>query len=550
MSIYNILPLISGILVLLCGFFVLAKNKKLKVNQIFFFFTIAVAIWSLASFMMLLSKTKGQAIFWDRIVYIGVIFIPITFYHFVLVFIRIKNQKRLLYLGYFLSLVFLILSRTDYFIEDLYKYHWGVHTQARFFHHIFLAFFASYICLSFSNIYRYYHQTKGIKRMQAAYIFLVLFIITLNSLAFLPAYNISISPLFSYLLPVIAVLILCFAIIKYHLFEIRVILTEILVGIMGVILVILPFLMPSSNLKILTIGIFLLFLIFSYYLIKATHQEAKRREEAEKIAIQERALRKKAEKLAKETERLTQAKEQFILSTQHYFRTPLTNILGFLELILEGSYGPLPEEIKEKIAFTLDSAKELKKRIEEGLDIGAFQTGKAILNLKEVQLENLVKEVIKEIKPQIEKKGLFFKENFPQIPLPKIKLDKERIREVFTNLIDNAKKHTLEGGIEIGLKEKEDSLLFWVKDTGIGIPKEELSFIGTQLYERGREAKKLSPLGKGIGLYLSKLIVNAHHGKLWAESEGIGKGSTFFVELPSHHPTETTNLFSKKVTRG
>jgi signal transduction histidine kinase len=183
----------------------------------------------------------------------------------------------------------------------------------------------------------------------------------------------------------------------------------------------------------------------------------------------------------------------------------------------------------------------LKKRIEEGLDIGAFQTGKAVLNLKEVQLEDLLKEVIEEIKPQIEEKGLFLKKDFPQIPLPKIKVDKERMKEVFIKLIDNAKKHTPEGGIEIGLKEKEDSLLFWVKDTGIGIPKEELSFIGTQLYERGKEAKKLSPMGKGIDLYLSKLIVKAHHGKLWAESEGIGKGSTFFVELPSPHPTKTTD---------
>jgi signal transduction histidine kinase len=108
------------------------------------------------------------------------------------------------------------------------------------------------------------------------------------------------------------------------------------------------------------------------------------------------------------------------------------------------------------------------------------------------------------------------------------------MREVFSNLIDNAIKHTQKGSITIGLKyqKEKNSILFFVKDTGIGIPKEELPYIGTMPFERGREAKKLSPLGKGIGLYLSRLIIEAHGGKLWAESEGRDKGSIFYVELP------------------
>jgi len=122
MFIYSILPLISGIFVSFCGFFVLSKNTKSKLNQIFFFFTLAVGVWLFATFAMLSSRTDEKAIFWDRIVYIGVVFIPTTFYHFVLLFSKIKNQKKLLYLGYFLSFIFLILSRTDYFVSNLYKY--------------------------------------------------------------------------------------------------------------------------------------------------------------------------------------------------------------------------------------------------------------------------------------------------------------------------------------------------------------------------------------------------------------------------------------------
>ena len=153
---------------------------------------------------------------------------------------------------------------------------------------------------------------------------------------------------------------------------------------------------------------------------------------------------------------------------------------------------------------------------------------------EEIQVEDLVKEVVKELEIQAREKNLELKLDFPSRTLPKLNLDKKRIREVFSNFIDNAIKHTQKGSIIIGLKlqKEKNSILFFVKDTGIGIPKEELPYIGKMPFERGREAKKLSPLGKGIGLYLSRLITEAHEGRLWAESEGKGKGSIFYIELP------------------
>lgn len=166
------------------------------------------------------------------------------------------------------------------------------------------------------------------------------------------------------------------------------------------------------------------------------------------------------------------------------------------------------------------------------MSIAAFQTGKEILNLKETQLEDLVKKVYSDLKVQADIKKLKFELKLPENPLPKIKVDPERMIEVFSNLIDNAIKYTNEGKIEIELKKERDSILFLVKDTGIGIPPEELPIIGQSPFERGKEGKKVTLLGKGIGLYLSRLIVKAHRGKIWAESGGKGKGSTFYVELP------------------
>jgi len=528
--IYIILPLISGMFVLFLGLFVLGKNRRSKVNQIFFLFTFSVAIWLFASFIMFLSKTDEQTIFWDRIVYLGVVFIPTTFYHFSLLFTKIKNQKRLLYLGYFLSFLFLILSRTDYFISDLYKYSWGVHTQARIFHHLFLVFFASYIFLSFSNTRRYYQWAKGVERRQAAYILLVLLIIVLSSFAFLPAYRIDIPPFFSYFLPVISVSILTFAVIKYHLFEIRVILTELLVGVMGIILLVLPFLMPTTTLRVLTTAIFLLFLIFGYYLIKATHEEAKRREKAELVAVQERALRKSAEKLAKEFERLDRAKSQFILATQHHLRTPLSIIKGYVSMILEGSYGKVEEKTKKAVSGIQEAIDRLIKLVNEFLDISQLQVGREILKKEEIQIEQLIKEIIEELRPMARERGIYLKFESPR-ELPKIKLDRGKIKTAIFSIVDNGIKYTEKGGVEIKL-EGNERIKIIVKDTGIGFSSEEFKNLFTGFFERGKEAEKIYTTGRGIGLYIAKNIIEAHQGKIWAESKGKDRGSTFYVELP------------------
>jgi len=389
---------------------------------------------------------------------------------------------------------------------------------------------------TFYQLWKAYKKTSGYKKEQLKYV-LVSGLIGFagGGTNYFLWYNIPIAPWGNPLVLVWAI-VFSYIVLRYRFMDIKVILTDILVGAVGIILVILPFVMPTDSLRALTLAVFLLFSVFAYYLIKATHEEAKRRDEAERIAIQERALRESAEKLVKrerklrlETERLSGARNQFLLSAQHYFRTPLTSLIGLLELMMTGSFG------KEKLSQTFQSALELRKRIEEGLDISQFQSGKAILNKEEVQLEDLLLKTIEEFRPQLEQKpNLSFKINLSKEKLAKIKVDIKRIREVFSNLIDNALKHTLKGKVELFLEKikEKNSILFKVKDTGIGIPKEELSYIGQSPFERGKEAKKLSPMGKGIGLYLSRLIVEAHGGKLWAESEGEGKGSTFYVELP------------------
>ena len=271
--------------------------------------------------------------------------------------------------------------------------------------------------------------------------------------------------------------------------------------------------------------IFLLFFILGYYLIKKFQEES--------------AKRKEAEKLIEEWERLTRAKDQFLLSLQHHLRTPLTPIKGYLEKILEGTYGREENPvIKEKLIEMKKLADTLYSLMESLLDIQELRMGKKVLNLEDCQIENLIEGIIEELKPQAEQKGLYLKYE----PLtrtggrgPKMKLDKKRIGEAIWNLIDNAIKYTNRGGVTIRLKIKDQKLNIGVADTGIGMEKKEIDyFLQGKLFERSEEAKKLYGPGRGIGLSIVIEFIKAHGGKIWAESEGWGKGTTFWIELPTY----------------
>ncbi len=100
------------------------------------------------------------------------------------------------------------------------------------------------------------------------------------------------------------------------------------------------------------------------------------------------------------------------------------------------------------------------------------------------------------------------------------------------DIVNNGPKYAKKGGVTIGLETTDSKIRISVKDTGIGISKEEIPKLFGKLFERGKKAKKVFATGKGIGLFISSRIIKAHNGEVWAESEGKGKGSTFFVDLP------------------
>ena len=266
--------------------------------------------------------------------------------------------------------------------------------------------------------------------------------------------------------------------------------------------------------------LFLLFFNFGYYLIKKFQEEA--------------AERREAKRLAQEWENLARAKDQFLLSLQHHFRTPLFPLRGYLERILKGTYGREENPvIKEKLIEMKKLADTLYSLLESLLDIQELRMGKRALSLESCQIGNLIEGIVEELRPAAEQKGLYLRFEPPINPMPVVKLDKKRTREAIWNLVDNAIKYTKKGGVTIKSQMTNDKLRIAVQDTGIGMTKEEIDcFLQGKLFERGEEAKKLYGPGRGIGLSIAIEFIKAQGGKIWAESKGWNQGTTFWIELP------------------
>lgn len=171
--------LISSIFVFLLGFWVWLKDKKSILNIIFLLLSIDSAGLFFGSYMMLSNcgVSDAKVVFWDRFLYIFVVFIPVLVNHFSLALTgRTKKQRKILYLGYIISSFFLILSQTDYFIKDVFHYQWGCHTIAQTGHHIFLVFFMFYAFLFFYNLIQAILKEKDVlKTTQIKYVLVAIF---------------------------------------------------------------------------------------------------------------------------------------------------------------------------------------------------------------------------------------------------------------------------------------------------------------------------------------------------------------------------------------
>ena len=224
---------------------------------------------------------------------------------------------------------------------------------------------------------------------------------------------------------------------------------------------------------------------------------------------------------------LDKLKTEFVSLASHQLRSPLTAIKGYTSMLLEGDYGDIDPKAKETIERVMESSNNLTMVVEDLLNVTKIESGGMKFEMAPFDLSKVVEDEAKDLSITADKKGL--KLNFESDPLCMTNGDQEKIRQVVINLIDNSIKYTKEGSVNVSVRKKDNKVIFSVKDTGMGMTQETKDSL-FQKFARG-DGARMNTTGTGLGLYLAKQIVEAHKGRVWVESEGVGKGSTFFVEL-------------------
>jgi len=196
--------------------------------------------------------------------------------------------------------------------------------------------------------------------------------------------------------------------------------------------------------------------------------------------------------------------------------------------ILDGTFGEISPEIKKRAEQGLAFDNAGIQTVDLVLNVANMQSGTIKYDMKIVDFKELVEEIIPEKKISAEAKGLKLESEIKD-GVYNVRGDSIWLKETISNLIENSIKYTEKGEIKIGLEDGNKKIKFFVRDTGMGITEEDKKNLFTE-GGRGKDSVRVNVDSTGYGLYSVKLIIEAHQGKVWAESEP-GKGSTFYIEL-------------------
>ncbi len=239
-----------------------------------------------------------------------------------------------------------------------------------------------------------------------------------------------------------------------------------------------------------------------------------------------------------ERKMIEKMRTEIVSITSHQLRTPLSVIKGNLEMVLEGDAGEITKEQKEILEEAFLGNERMVKLINFLMDVSKIDEGRFDFEPKPARLENLITESINELMPFAEKNKISLLYENPSRPLPKVKIDSQRIKQALQNLIDNAIKYSVSDSRgRVIVKVQKDKfgkfLKTTVMDNGAGIPKDEQKKM-FQRFFRASNVGRLDPGGgTGLGLFIVKTIIDGHGGKIWFKSGGKGKGATFYFTLPT-----------------
>lgn len=229
-------------------------------------------------------------------------------------------------------------------------------------------------------------------------------------------------------------------------------------------------------------------------------------------------------------QKLDEAKDDFISMASHQLRTPLTSVRGYLSMVLDGDLGKISDDQRRVLSEAYVSSERMAFLIGDFLDVSRLQTGKFELQKMPTRLNEVLDSEISQLRAAASSRKIGISYD-PPVNLAIVDCDKNKLRQVMMNMIDNAIFYShADTVVEVALYQKAGNVFFTVKDRGIGVPRSEQLKLFDKFY-RGSNARKVRPDGTGIGLYMARKVVLAHGGSIIFESRE-NKGSTFGFRIP------------------
>lgn len=526
--------------ILILGFVLFFNDPKSETNKSFLWLAMFATLWSIANYLNYQVVDETFALWLVR----SVMFFAVWFAFYVFKFFytfpsqdkKLFKNKTLRILLYFWIIFLSLFTLTPFVFSGLIRITSTVKTVPQPIVEKGIIFFGiTTFLLLVSGIAILVKKTFKVKPSESRPFVLVLIgtIITftlifvfnfifpsyINDVSYIPYGAVFIFPFVS---------LTAYATYKHKLFNLKVVATAFISFLVTIFSFINVIFSAQLSEVILNITAFIIILFGTIQLIRSELMEIQQREKIELLA---KDLQKANDRLKE----LDKQKTEFVSFATHQLRAPLTAIKGYASLILEDEIGMISKEVRQSITRIYESSKSLAVIVDDYLNISRIELGTMSYSFEFIDFKELMENVIGELKPNIDKSNLTFK--FTTEPSGHkerfmIHADEEKFKQVILNIIDNSIKYTPAGSIEIKLKKDSDNrkITLSIKDTGVGIAPEVMPKLFAK-FVRADNANKQNIYGTGLGLFVAKEIVAAHHGRIWAESQGEGKGSTFIIEI-------------------
>lgn len=527
MEVNSIFFIFISVIEILIGFYVFIRGKQDSSSKFFTLFAVLTGCWV---FLNALSYTE----FLVKTVYFLGLILSVTCLFWVASFSGRERFKKYVYYALY-GLVF-FFGFVIYFSDLIIYFKIGSPSDIpQFFGLLYPAYVIFFMSLVFYVLFLIpieLHRAKGTRKTQLLLVFIgvYLFAVLVALIDFiLPTFGITslMNSNYDVLTSLFFVGFSAYAILKFRLFSVKVFAVEALSIVITVIILIR--LITSTGPEQTINGILFIFvLIFSFMLVRNTMKETKTRDKIERLAEDFVVANEQLRQIDKQ-------KSDFISIASHQLRTPLTAIKGYASMILEGSFGEVSSKAKEAVFKIFEANQRMIMTVENFLTMARIEHGRMFYKFEVTDFQKIVKDVVEELRPIASSAGLYinFRENSGREYL--INADFVKMKQVAHNLLADSIHHTPRGFIEVflTLSQYGDYVTLAISDTGEGAAREELDTIFQKRLPE--ENVKLSAIHRQdeTELYIIKEIVKDHGGQVWAESEGLSRGKTYFVEIPT-----------------